>query len=491
MTLRSRAGDATVAVVDAAVALAAAGSTDEVLEVAAEHARRLAGAGRVLITVPGGRYEVSGDRLDVAAEQPAAVVPLRGSSGEPRGELRFWPDGDRRSAATLPAADQTMLAQLGRLIVLRLESTRLVEAEHRIAATLQHSLLPQALPKVPGAKIASRYRAGSREAEVGGDWYDAVVGPDGHLVLVVGDVVGKGVRAAAAMGQIRNALRAYVLEGFEPGEALARLNRLARTLGGRTIATVACLRFDPGSRRVRISSAGHPPPLAIDPGGPVRFLHREALGPPIGALAHVTFRTEEDVLPVGGRIVLYTDGVQKDLAAGVEAGLSRLVGEAAAPTADLDEQLDLLITRMAGRAPRDDVALLALEATEVNRLDLRLPADPRQLSGLRHRVDRFLLAHGVPEADATDLMVALSEAAANAIEHPVTPSHLMISVEVAVQPDEVLAIVRDTGRWRPSSDSRRRQRGRGLALIGVLTELSVDRSRRGTTVTLRRRLSGG
>ena len=145
-----------------------------------------------------------------------------------------------------------MLTQLARLIGLRLENARLYEAEHRIASTLQHSLLPQSLPRVPGAIVASRYLPGSSEAEVGGDWYDVIAAPDDQLFLVIGDVVGKGVQAAAGMGQLRNALRAYILEGFDCGEALTRLNRLVDNLGRRQFATVVCVRFDPRDRRAAL-----------------------------------------------------------------------------------------------------------------------------------------------------------------------------------------------------------------------------------------------
>jgi serine phosphatase RsbU (regulator of sigma subunit)/anti-sigma regulatory factor (Ser/Thr protein kinase) len=472
--------------VDAAVALAAAGSTDSVLAVAADHASRLAGAGLVLISVPGGRYRTHGWPA-AADEPPAAIVPLGGSSGEALGELRFWPEPARPATSTLAEVDRTVLAQLGRLIALRLENARLSAAERRMAADLQHSLLPRELPRVPGATIAGRYRAGGREAEVGGDWYDAVVGPDGCLVLVIGDVVGKGVPAAAAMGQIRNALRAYVLEGFGPAEALGRLNRLAGTLGDQIFATVACVSFDPRTGRLRLSSAGHPPPLMIEPNGRARFIHDAALGPPIGALPDVTFGTEEAHVAPAGRILLYTDGLVEDRTAGVGTGLDRLLADVALPTSGLDGLLDLMIARAAGRAPRDDMALLALEAAEVPRLNLRLPADPNELSGLRHRLERFLIRHGVPETDAFDVTLAVSEATANAIEHPIAPTEQMISIEVAVQPDEVVATIRDTGRWRTAGDQR--QRGRGLALIRVLTDLSVESGGRGTAVTLRRRLS--
>ena len=142
----------------------------------------------------------------------------------------------------------------------------------------------------------------------------------------------------------------------------------------------------------------------------------------------------------------------------------------------------------AARQPRrDDIALLALQATEPHEFGLRLPADPNRLSVLRRRLEEFLSAHAVPENDIFDITVAVSEAAANAIEHPVAPSEPVIRIEAAVDDEAVLVTVRDTGTWRPAVAAG--FRGRGLALIGALSELSVVRSEFGTSVTLRRPLS--
>jgi len=464
--------------VDTAAAVNTVRTTAEVLDVAAQHVRDMAAAGRVVITVPGARAEVDGGADP--RDRPDVVLPLPDTSGATVGELRVWssPQG------TLEPA---VLTQLARLIGLRLENARLYEAEHRIATTLQHSLLPQSLPPVPGAIVASRYLPGSSEAEVGGDWYDVIPRPDDQLFLVIGDVVGKGVQAAAGMGQLRNALRAYILEGFDCGAALTRLNRLVDNLGRRQFATVVCVRFDPRERRVHFSSAGHPPPVLVSPGELGSFLYSTALGPPIGALSDIEYPTLSADLPANARLLLYTDGLVEDRETGIDAGFAELTADVAKPAEHIEDLLDTLLAKAARRSRRDDIALLAMEVTEPREFVLRLAAEPTGLSVLRRRLEDFLTAGDVPEADIFDVIVAVSEAAANAVEHPIEPAEPVVTVEASLADDAVTVTVSDTGSWRPSIEGG--FRGRGLALIGALTELSVVRSEQGTSVTLRRPLS--
>jgi anti-sigma regulatory factor (Ser/Thr protein kinase) len=350
--------------------------------------------------------------------------------------------------------------------------------------------------------VASRYLPGSTEAEVGGDWYDVITvasdtpgGPEdqasvtgtapGHkLFLMIGDVVGKGVQAAAGMGQLRNALRAYILEGFDCGTALSRLNRLVDNLGRLQFATVVCVCFDPRTRTLAYSSAGHPSPVLARPGDGGEFLYASALGPPIGALSDVTYPTGEITLAAGSRLLLYTDGLVEDRRSGIDAGLAELTTDVAKPAEHVEDLLDLLLAKAARQTRRDDIALLALQVTEPREFLLQLPADATRLSVLRRRLEDFLTAHAVPENDVFDLTVAVSEAVANAIEHPVQPAEPVVTVEASVHDDAVLVTVRDTGSWRPATAAG--FRGRGLALIGALSELSVMRSETGTSVTLRR-----
>ncbi|MFG1883161.1 SpoIIE family protein phosphatase [Micromonospora sp. NPDC049102] len=468
------------ALADAAVAVNTARSTGDVLQVAARHALSLAEAARVVVSAAGSRFEA--DAGGDTPTEPTFVAPLTGTGREQLGELRVW-----RVADDDAQADDAALTQLARLVGVRLENTQLYEAEHRIATTLQHSLLPRSLPQLPGAVVASRYLPGSADVEVGGDWYDALVLDGDTLVLVIGDVVGKGVQAAAAMGQLRNALRAYLLEGFDPGESLSRLNRLVGSTEESSFATVLCLLFNPRSGRLRYASAGHPSPLLIR-GDDVAFLHDRALGPPVGAIPGVTYRTVEGELSPGSRLLLYTDGLIEDRQLGIDAALAQLRVDAAVPGEHVADLIDAVVERVAGRPRRDDVAVLAVEAAELNRFVLRLPADPTRLSVLRKRLEDFLVAHDVGETDLFDLTVAVSEAAANAIEHPVHPAEAVITVKVAIEDRTVIATVRDTGQWRESTDSG--FRGRGLSLIKALGDLMVRRTDEGTEVTLRRQLQG-
>ncbi|WP_236648422.1 SpoIIE family protein phosphatase [Micromonospora sicca] len=464
------------ALADAAVAINTARSTADVVQVAARHALSLAEAARVVVTTTGARYEADGG--GEAAIEPTVVLPLTGTTGEQLGELRVWRrDGD--------GTEQAALTQLARLVGVRLENAQLYEAEHRIATTLQHSLLPRTLPQLPGAMVASRYLPGSADVEVGGDWYDVIGAADDEVVLVIGDVVGKGVRAAAAMGQLRNALRAYVLEGFDPGQALTRLNRLVGSTEHGSFATVVCLRFSPRTGRLRYASAGHPAPLLIR-GDDAALLHDRALGPPIGAVPEAAYRTVEGELAPGDRLLLYTDGLIEDRELGLDAALDQLRLDAASPGEHVADLVDAVVERVAERPRHDDVAVLALEAVALNRFALRLPADPTRLSVLRKRLEDFLVAHRVGEDDLFDLTVAISEAAANAIEHPLSPAEPVIGVEVTIEGRTVVATVRDSGRWRESAGAG--FRGRGLALIRALGDLTLRRTAEGTELTLRRQL---
>ncbi|GIJ77065.1 GAF domain-containing protein [Micromonospora phaseoli] len=467
------------ALADAAVAVNTARSTSDVLQVAARHALSLAEAVRVVVSAGETRYEA--DAGGATSVEPSFVLPLTGVADQRLGELRVW-----RPVAEGAGTEEAALTQLARLVGVRLENAQLYETEHRIATTLQHSLLPRSLPRLPGALVASRYLPGSEDVEVGGDWYDVIAREHDELVLIIGDVVGKGVPAAAAMGQLRNALRAYVLEGFDPGESLTRLNRLVGSTESRSFATVFCLWFSPRTGRLRYASAGHPSPLLIR-GDDVAFLHDRALGPPVGVIPGTEYETVSGELRAGDRLLLYTDGLIEDRQLGIDASLAQLRADASRPGDHVADLIDAVMERVVDRPRRDDVAVLALEAAELDRFALRLPADPARLSVLRRRLEDFLVAHGVGETDLFDLTVAVSEAAANAIEHPVDPAEPTIDVEVKVEDRTVVAAVRDSGRWRESTGSS--FRGRGLSLIRALGELSVDRTPEGTQVTLRRRLS--
>ena len=235
------------------------------------------------------------------------------------------------------------------------EERRTFETEHRIAATLQRSLIP-ALPELEVVGLDGCYLPGTDGLEVGGDWYDAIPLPDGSVTVVIGDVVGKGVAAAAQMGQLRNALRAYVLEGFSPAEVLGKLNHLTLSLSGSTFATVLCLRYEPEDRSVRWCRAGHLPALVRHADGPVDLLDGDG-SPPIGVFEGVVFKECEGRLDPDDIVVLYTDGLIEKPGEDIDDSIAALVERVA--TLDIgDGFVDAIVSPLAETDRRDDVAVL-------------------------------------------------------------------------------------------------------------------------------------
>ena len=264
-------------------------------------------------------------------------------------------------ASAFSSDDLRLLELVGERIALAIGQAQLRDRERRLAETLQRSLLPQALPEVPGLQLAARYLPQS--TSVGGDFYDALVLDDGTLGLAIGDVTGKGLRAAAAMGRLRSALHAYAIDCAEPADVLGRLGRLAQF--DEAMATALYLTLHPGSGKLRLSSAGHLPPLCVAGGGAgpgdARYIDiRGALSPPLGL--SVGRRRQLDLrLERGSTLLLYTDGLV-ERTRNIDAGMAALAA-AAAELGDCDPETlcDRLLTRLGGDARyHDDVALLAL-----------------------------------------------------------------------------------------------------------------------------------
>jgi PAS domain S-box-containing protein len=362
------------------------------------------------------------------------------------------------------------------------------EREHRIAETLQRSLLPERLPQIEGLSMSARYLPAGYGEAVGGDWYDAVELKDGRVALVVGDVVGHGLRAAAAMGQLRNAFRAYALVEDSPSDVMARLNRLTLSAGDDTIATALLLMLDRETGALTYSSAGHPPPLVVG-SEPPRFLEG-GRSVPIGAAEAAVFREGAAVLEAGATLLLYTDGLVEVRDAPLDERLEQLAEVAAGGGIGLEEMCDRVLGALLGSGERaDDVALIAVraEAAALQRVSLSLPAEPDALVGLRRRLARFLHAAGATEAEAYEITLAISEACGNAIEHAYGPGDASFQLEVAMENDELVAAVRDSGSWRERRGYT--HRGRGLKIIeGIMDQVEVQAEDDGTVVRMRRRL---
>jgi anti-sigma regulatory factor (Ser/Thr protein kinase) len=302
----------------------------------------------------------------------------------------------------------------------------------------------------------------------------------------MGDVAGRGVWAAAVMGQLRNALRAFALEGDPPALVGARLNRF---IPAGTMATLLYLVFDPDTMEVRYVNLGHLPPVVVTPQKTASFL--EGGAPPLGAKLWSTYRENSAVLSPGSTMVLYTDGLVETRGASIDDGLSRLAHAVAArANGDIAGLLDHILAHVLGGANvEDDIALLALRALPLDpaRLTLRLPAIPSTLGQFRQTLRRWLAAAGLPADVAYEVMTACNEACANAIEHAYGPGDATFSFEISLVNDRLAVTVRDTGRWRAPHALHR---GLGLTVMRALMDaVNVDSGPGGTTVQMERRVT--
>jgi len=285
------------------------------------------------------------------------------ASGAPLGALRFSFTRPRQ----ITEEERVFLEALAGQCALAMERATLYEREHKTAETLQRSLLPDSLPTVPGIFLAAKCVPVTRNMEIGGDWYDAFRLPDGRLAVATGDVMGKGLTAAAGMGRVRNALRALALTDPRPAAVLAGLDRLfLATEQEEQVTTVAYLVIDPVTGEGMAGNAGHLPPLLLSPAGPPRLDTAEG-GTPLGWAS--PRHQYEFKLPPGNTAVLYSDGLVENRKRGLDTGLDELVAVAAQAPMKLVEDpaqlLSYLVDRMlAGYEQDDDVTVLVVHAPD-------------------------------------------------------------------------------------------------------------------------------
>jgi PAS domain S-box-containing protein len=385
--------------------------------------------------------------------------------------------------------DLTLLQLAGERVGLAIAHARVYEREHRIAETLQRSLLPDRLPELPGLDVAARYLPAASEAEVGGDWYDVIPIAGGAVGLVMGDVAGKGLAGASMVGRLRSALRAYALEGPDGARVVERLNRLLWTeVEDSQMATMLYVIVDPAASAVRWVNAGHPPPLMVVDGEP-RFLEGGG-SVPIGVLPFPTYEEVSTRMDPGSTLLLYTDGLVERPGANIDDGMAELAARVREAPEDPDGLCDhLLATLVPAGGATDDVALLTLRNLPVpDRFSAEFPAEPESLAPMRSMLRRWLSHAGAGELEIAEITTACGEAATNAIEHAGMSGDTRFEVSGSRDGREVEIAVRDQGSWR---EERPGDHGRGLDLMRTLMDtVAVDPGSGGTTVSLRRRLAG-
>ena len=367
--------------------------------------------------------------------------------------------------------------------------SRRAEVDRTAAVALQRSLLPARLPVVPGLELAARY-VPAEKGGVSGDWYDVFTLPSGWLCLVIGDVVGRGLRAADVMGRLRSALRAYALLGGDPAEVLGRLDQSVQHFEPEMMATVLLAMFEPSLERLHLSSAGHPPPVLALPDHPAALLDVPS-DHPVGVSGGLRRRATTITLPPGALLCFYTDGLVERQDMSLDAGLARLCASVVVGPVD-SVCAQVMAQLVGGDPPGDDVAVLAVrrqDSGEIGPLDLVVPALPWSLRDIRVAVRRWLSAVGAAPRAVADLLVAVGEACANAVEHAYGPGGGTVTVHLELQLPDVLATIRDTGHWRPPSGENQ-GRGRGIQFMrNCSDDLRIDHGPSGTNVVIRRRLA--
>ncbi|WP_374776609.1 SpoIIE family protein phosphatase [Streptomyces sp. NBC_01310] len=363
-------------------------------------------------------------------------VPLQ-ARGVVLGMANFW------RADTPEAFDEEDLSfaeELGARAAVSIDNARRFTREHATAVTLQRSLLPRVLPDQNAVDVAHRYLPA--KAGVGGDWFDVIPLPGARVALVVGDVVGHGVHAAATMGRLRTAVHNFSTLDLPPDELLGHLDELINRIdqdesgdgedgdgasfgvaepAGITGATCLYAVYDPVSGRCAMASAGHPGPALIHPGGDVEFPELPT-GLPLG-VGGMPFEATEFLLPEGSRLVLFTDGLVEDRDRDFDTGL-RLLGEALArPGRSPDQACADVLTAMLFPVPDDDIALLIADTRrlEADRIaEWEVPGEASAVSRVRNAGSAQLTAWGLEDI-AFPAELILSELITNAIRYGSAP----------------------------------------------------------------------
>ncbi|MGA5200009.1 SpoIIE family protein phosphatase [Streptomyces variegatus] len=358
------------------------------------------------------------------------TVPLQ-ARGVVLGMASFW----RSDGAPFGREDLAFAEELAARAAVAVDNARRYTREHTLAESLQRSLLPSSLPDHSAVEVAHRYLPALEG--VGGDWFDVIPLPGARVALVVGDVVGHGLHAAATMGRLRTAVHNFSALDLPPDELLGHLDELVARIDSdengerdaESVAGATCLYaiYDPASGMCCLSRSGHPEPALVHPDGTVEYL-RVPGSPPLGLGGAEPFETTEVSLPEGSRLVFYTDGLVEDRERGIDTGLEALrhalAGTRRTPEETCQDVLDALLPARSS----DDIALLVartrlLDPSQVAEWDV--PGDPAVVAGVRADVTGRLRTWGLEEmAFTTELIV--SELVTNAIRYGIEPIRLRV-----------------------------------------------------------------
>jgi len=426
---------------------------------------------------------------------PLTVQPIEwpDAPGTPRGivavltgagDVALWLE--LRVPRRVSAEDRLLVTVLVGHLGLAIQHVRQFETARETSLTLQHAMLaPTELP--PG--FAVRYEPAVTPLEIGGDWYDVLGVGDNRIGIIVGDCVGRGLSAAAVMGQLRSSARALLLTGAEPGMLLEDLDAVAELIPDAFCTTVFLAVLNTTTGEFCYSCAGHLPAILAAPHSEPTLLS-DARSVPLAVSRKRSRPQSVVVLPPGSTLMLYTDGLVERREVSIDDGIARVSATVAGGlNLPVDGVADAVLSAMAPSTGYDDDIAIVVYRQPYAPLKIEKAATAGQLSDIRHRLATWLRGAAIPEGMIADIVLAVNEAAANSIEHAYR-GHKPAKVRVEGENDGARVHVRivDKGSWKPESADPG-VRGRGLLLIRAVSDwLEMECTPSGTTVDMSFRL---
>ncbi|MBW0011630.1 SpoIIE family protein phosphatase [Mycobacterium sp.] len=504
-----------------AVALAGNRTTNGLLGVATKYLAKVFGARRVVVAQwddPAAKPDMLAwppDHIDQQgqSDQESVVEALQTARNCPAASVMTFVGDDgtatlaapldgaatsaiaiqRTSSRPAPREDRELFGQLTSHLAQALLAAREYERTRTVALTLQHAILgPTRLPH----GFAVRYKPAEEPLQVGGDWYDVFRLRDQRVGVVVGDCVGRGLSAAAVMGQLRSAVRALLLATSSPVAVLDCLDQFAWAIPDAKFATVICAVIDPATSVITYASAGHPPPVVVSADGETQLLDRGQSLPVAATSSNVPRIQANATVPPCATLLLYTDGLIERRGESIDWGVQRARLTLSDHRHLHPEVLgDRLMHDLAPPGGYDDDVAVLLYRQPPRPLRLQLPAIADNLRIIREHLRQWLPAAAIDAATLNDLLLAVGEAAANSVEHAghETIDHdtidgVQLTVTAEITDASLVATVSDNGRWRPPPEAPG-NRGHGFLLMKALVDrFNVTCSAAGTTVVLEKDL---
>ncbi len=500
------------AVARLATAVSVARSVDEVLSITLTHSRSPLDAQRLIavmwraeeaapaVYVAGDPQVSSWDDLDPDWRRtledardwlPLTVTPVGAapSAGTTRGFVAVLTGArdfvvclEHREPRRITTEDRQLVSALVGHLSLAMQHVRQFEVARETSLTLQRSMLP---PSELPAGFAVRYEPAVSPLEIGGDFYDVLSLGDDSIGITVGDCVGRGLSAAAVMGQLRASTRALLLSGAEPAKVLHQLDTVAEFIPDAFCTTVFVAIIDRATQTVRYSNAGHVPPVLAVGASPPELLTD---GHSVPLAVHRDGPRPQAVHPLapGSTLLVYTDGLVERRDESIDAQIDRVAAVLAeSSTLPVESVADEILHRLTPESGYDDDVAFVLYRRPDTSLVIDYDATPRRLTEVRHRLGDWLRANSVPKTLAADIVLVVNEACTNCVEHAYRgqePGRMRIDADSS---DHRLRFrIADFGSWkRPPDDPG--TRGKGLLLIrAVSDDVEVDGTDAGTTVTI-------